>query len=431
MAMDLYRHYQYTLDEEFLKEYAYPLMRESVRFYCDYVQREDDGRYHIPKSCPYEGNGLCKDSITDLACIRQLFPAFIDAAGHLELDEELRQEAAEILEKLADYVRMDVPDGVVAKGLEDSPGPILAAGTNLEEQGGPYHQWLEDSPGKRRVVFETVHIAPIFPASLIGLDQKGTEEFDILNRTLRCFDPQSIGGFLPYLIAHARMGLKDTLWPEALEWAQNYQAFSQGFFSEIRRQKTFGPAVMNFGATYAHPTETWKVEVIGGEEDETTEVQKRQFVYAGMEPGSILQAAINEMLLQSYSGRIRLFPAIPDDWIGCFVLHAVGGFVVASEKTAKGVSYVAIVSRKGQPCRLVNPWPGAEPVVVRDVTGDEEIASAVRDEEICFETHVDHMYHVLPGTVAGSSLKPKLLTGRPNKGPKKLGQATIGKKRLF
>ena len=30
IAMDLYRHYQYTLDEDFLKEYAYPVMRVST-----------------------------------------------------------------------------------------------------------------------------------------------------------------------------------------------------------------------------------------------------------------------------------------------------------------------------------------------------------------------------------------------------------------
>ena len=153
-AMDLYRHYQYTLDEEFLKEYAYPLMRECVRFYCDYLQKEDDGRYHVPKSCPYEGNGLCKDSVTDLASIRQLFPHFLETARHFCEDEPLCQEAAEVLTNLADYVKMDIPEGVVARGVEEAAGPILAAGTNLEEQGGPYHQWLEDSPGKRRVVLK-------------------------------------------------------------------------------------------------------------------------------------------------------------------------------------------------------------------------------------------------------------------------------------
>ena len=52
MAMDLWRHYQYTLDKDYLKEYAYPIMLEVVRLYTNLLEKRENGLYHIPKALP-------------------------------------------------------------------------------------------------------------------------------------------------------------------------------------------------------------------------------------------------------------------------------------------------------------------------------------------------------------------------------------------
>ncbi len=67
-------------------------------------------------------------------------------------------------------------------------------------------------------------------------------------------------------------------------------------------------------------------------------------------------ATTTEMLLQSYDGTIRVWPAVPDTWSGVFRLRAETGFMVVSERTAGQVRYVAIESLFGDTCRLVNPW---------------------------------------------------------------------------
>ena len=44
-------------------------------------------------------------------------------------------------------------------------------------------------------------------------------------------------------------------------------------------------------------------------------------------------AGINEMLLQSYDGIVRLAPAVSAEWSGRYCLHALGGFVVEAAFT--------------------------------------------------------------------------------------------------
>ena len=69
--------------------------------------------------------------------------------------------------------------------------------------------------------------------------------------------------------------------------------------------------------------------------------------------------AINEMMLQSYDGVIRLFPAWPVDQDARFgTLRAVGAFLVSAEIKSGVTGGVIILSERGRDCTIVNPWPG-------------------------------------------------------------------------
>jgi alpha-L-fucosidase 2 len=69
-------------------------------------------------------------------------------------------------------------------------------------------------------------------------------------------------------------------------------------------------------------------------------------------------AGLQEMLLQSYSNAIRLFPAVPADWkdISFKTLRAEGAFLVSAERKDGLTRSVTIISEKGGPCRLENPF---------------------------------------------------------------------------
>jgi hypothetical protein len=84
--------------------------------------------------------------------------------------------------------------------------------------------------------------------------------------------------------------------------------------------------------------------------------------------------AINEMLLQSHEGVLRFFPCWPKDQDARFgTLRAVGAFIVSAELKGGAVSGVKIVSEKGKPCMVQNPWPGKKVRVTRNGKAKETL----------------------------------------------------------
>jgi hypothetical protein len=151
------------------------------------------------------------------------------------------------------------------------------------------------------------------------------------------------------------------------------------------------------------------------------------FVQCGLEPLGILGQAVNEMLMQSYDGKVRVFPATPADWPAAFTLRAVGGFLVTSEREAGSApAYVLIESLLGNECRVVNPWPGAR-VVVENVSADPRPAQEMKPDRgvVSFPTVRDAMYLLLPAS-AGT-----VFSAERNDKPKHYQEATLGKDRDF
>jgi hypothetical protein len=73
-----------------------------------------------------------------------------------------------------------------------------------------------------------------------------------------------------------------------------------------------------------------------------------------------LPVVINECLLQSYTGTLRLFANWPLSRAAQFhTLRAAGGFLVSAACGEDVVKWVSVTSEAGQPLRMINPWPGA------------------------------------------------------------------------
>jgi hypothetical protein len=79
-----------------------------------------------------------------------------------------------------------------------------------------------------------------------------------------------------------------------------------------------------------------------------------------------LPAVINECLMQSYDGVIRLFPNKANLGKARFrQLRAAGAFLVDASWDGKTVGGVTIKSEKGAAARIVNPWaPGRAQVIL-------------------------------------------------------------------
>lgn len=67
---------------------------------------------------------------------------------------------------------------------------------------------------------------------------------------------------------------------------------------------------------------------------------------------------INEMLLQSWAGVIRVFPAVPDEWQEASFrdLRAKGSFLVSAVRKKGSTEFIRIKSLAGAPCLVKTGW---------------------------------------------------------------------------
>jgi hypothetical protein len=86
----------------------------------------------------------------------------------------------------------------------------------------------------------------------------------------------------------------------------------------------------------------------------------------GIETLSAVPMTVNEMLLQSYEGVIRIFPNWNHAKNASFSkLRAYGAFVVSSSLQNGNIEFVNIQSEKGRTCVVENPWPGKTVQLIR------------------------------------------------------------------
>lgn len=151
LCTHLWMHYEYTKDQEFLKE-AFPIMREAALFFLDFLI-EDKGYL---KTCPSVSpentyilptgvqGAITVGATMDNQILRDLFSQCLKASEILEVQDEMNQQIQEALNKL-------------------KPTQIGARGTIME--------WEEDyeevEPGHRHIS----HLYGLHPSSQITMDE--------------------------------------------------------------------------------------------------------------------------------------------------------------------------------------------------------------------------------------------------------------------
>jgi hypothetical protein len=97
----------------------------------------------------------------------------------------------------------------------------------------------------------------------------------------------------------------------------------------------------------------------------------------GIETLAAVPLTINEMLLQSYEGVLRIFPNWNHRRDARFeTLRAYGAFLVSSSLQNGRVAYLRLQSEKGRPCTLDNPWPGKTVQLTRNGQAAETLTGA-------------------------------------------------------
>jgi alpha-L-fucosidase 2 len=78
--------------------------------------------------------------------------------------------------------------------------------------------------------------------------------------------------------------------------------------------------------------------------------------------------SLHDMLLQSWGGKIRVFPAVPSAWEECAFhdLRTEGAFLVSAVRSDGATQWIRVKSLAGEPCRVVHGMGPVPRTVTRD-----------------------------------------------------------------
>lgn len=344
-VQSLWWHYLYTLDQDLLSR-VYPPLRAAVRFLAAYVKKGEDGKYHVIPTVSSENWGftvdfrLNKDCILDLALTEFVLDAVIEGSKTLGVDNEERSRWEEVRANLAPYPKARGPEGEVWLDVQNAP---------LE--------YVYNIP---------ITLAPVFPGEQVGLG-KGEGQLEIARRTADTVRLEGGNDLVYQPMIRARLGILDLGW----------------FKREVRY------CLMPNGAAND------RVRQVGGRYDDSTDFDFMMRMGMWIE-NFALPAVLNECMLQSYTGTIRLFPNTRNLGPARFQgLRAVGAFLVSAAYDGQNTSGVSVYSEKGATLRLVNPWGKAR---VRGIRARDNQPVEVRNEGgiVTFPTQPGERYRLEP-----------------------------------
>jgi alpha-L-fucosidase 2 len=312
LAQHFWWHWEYTRDEEFLRERAYPLYKEIAMFYEDYLvpdPREESPHFGklvpVPSYSPenYFVGGvqpvsLCIGATMDLQLIHEVFTNLIAASVELDTDHDQRPEWQAILDNL----------------------PPLQIGRH-----GQLQEWLEDYEEAEIHHRHPSHLYAVFPGDRLTMETHPR----LMEAVKMTIQRRQSGG--------------TTGWPAAQAWYATFWArMGEG-------DRALDMLKENFAAS---------------------SMTRNLFSYFGnrvfqMDGNYAATALIAEMLLQSHNDTIKLLPALPAAWPHGAVrgLRARGGFEVDIEWKEGALATATIRSDLGRPCRIRS----AVPIHVRSI----------------------------------------------------------------
>jgi len=293
------------MDRKFLEEKAYPWIRDVAIFLDELSVKGKDGKRKLPISSSPEIFNNSRDAwfedITnyDLALIRWTFEKAAEMAGELGKDEE-RTKWDQILTEWPDYA------------VDPDHGLMFSSTVAYEES----HRHFS-------------HLMAFHPLSLIDVSN-GDQDISTIHNTIdRLVDVGS-----------------DYWTGYSFSWLGNLQA-------RAMNGNGAADALRIFATSFCLPN---SFHVNGDQSGKGySTMTYRPFTLEG---NFAFASGIQEMLIQSHTGIVQLFPAIPDEWkdVSFDQLRIQGAFLVSAELENEKLKSVFLEAVAGGSVRIRNSF---------------------------------------------------------------------------
>ena len=327
LAHHFWLHWRYSDDRAFLEERAYPYVKSVAVFLDNIAERRADGMRKLPLSSSPEINDNRIDAWFpettnfDLALVRWLYGAASTMADELGLAEE------------GERWRRILGEWPGLALAEDDGRLLVAPGYPLKES----HRHFS-------------HLMAIHPLGIVDVSRGEADR-----KTVR-----------------AALAELDRLGPDwwcgySYSWLGNMAARAGDGEKAAQALRTFADCFCLPNSFHANGDQT---------KSGKSKMTYRPFTLEG---NFAFASGIQEMLLQSHAGIIRVFPAVPPSWkdVSFASLRAEGAFLVSARMRAGRVVEVGIVAEKGGRIRLENAFPDGAYAAAGASPGSVESAGPV------------------------------------------------------
>ena len=365
VSLWVWQQYLATNDRKFLEE-NYLLMASSARFLLAYQKPAADGMLHTSPSNAHETQWDVTDPTTDLAAVKALYPATMEAAKLLGRDPEFVEELRKALAKTPPFPRTQ----------QSGPRALLPASDDGSDVIAESYM-----PGAEEHNSENIGLEPVWPYDAIG---DKSPLFALARRTYAHRPNLGMNDWSFDPIQAARLGLGGEVGSMLIELTKRYQGFVNGM------------------AKWEPTAQEFYVEQTG-----------------------VVADALQEALVQDYDGVIRIAPALPTGWDFDGSVYVRGKTKIDIQTRNGVVDTVVMEAGTTQPIKFRNPWPGRAVDVISGKTGAKVVKGAIGPEiEFAGVAGTGYLVERQGESAAARRFVP--VSGAPAQSAKKLGPVQIG-----